>query len=211
MRIELPSKLVIQCSPVFPWERRACDLMIDCRSAFHPRHVTSRLCLELLDAAVPTSPCSLFLDVGCGSGILALTALRLGASTAVGVDIDPRAIHVSRKNAAGNQLGERSHWINGHSSAVGGQFDCVAANLPYAVLGRVLPELTARVRARGILVVSGFHDVEAESIRTLLIENGFAIDQSIRGDFSFPELPPAVSHTWVAIMGRKVRSILPLL
>ncbi len=207
MRIELPSGLVIQCSPVFPWERRACDLKIDCSSVFHPRHVTSRLCLELLDAALPTSACRLFLDVGCGSGILALAALRLGASTAVGVDIDPRAIRVSRSNAMRNKLSERAHWIAGPSSAIRGRFDCVAANLPYTILQRLLPELASGVQASGSMVVSGFQDVQAHSIRILLIENGFVIDRTTRGDFSFPELPPAFSHTWVAMMGRKILNI----
>ena len=143
MRLELPSGLVIQCSPVFPWEKRNCDLRIVCESAFHPRHVTSKLCLDLLDTVLPDLDCRLFLDVGCGSGILALAALRLGASTAVGVDIDPKAIRTSRKNALANGLSERCHWIVGTSATVRGQFDCVAANLPYAVLMRHMPELAS--------------------------------------------------------------------
>lgn len=204
MRIELPSGQVIQCPPIFPWERRTCDLKIDCRSAFHPRHVTSKLCLELLDAVLTTSRCSLFLDVGCGSGILALAALRLGACTAVGIDIDPRAIRTSRRNAAANGLSDRSYWVVGSSSTIRGEFDCVAANLPYAILLRILPELAFVVRASGYLVISGFSDVEAAAIRMWLLENGFSIDRATRGDFSFPELPSYFSQTWVAMMGRKV-------
>ncbi|MHC1742700.1 MAG: 50S ribosomal protein L11 methyltransferase [Syntrophobacteraceae bacterium] len=204
MRIKLPSGLVIRCSPLFPWEKRACDLRIECGSAFHPRHVTSKLCLELLDTDLPALDCSLFLDVGCGSGILALAALRLGAASTVGVDIDPRAIHTSRNNALMNGLMDRAHWIMGTSAAVKGQFDCVAANLPYPILVSILPELALAVRPRGILVVSGFHDVDEEPIRSILMRSGFVVTRSIRGDFSFPELPPPYGQTWGAMTGRKI-------
>jgi ribosomal protein L11 methyltransferase len=204
MRIELSSGLVIQTSPFFPWERGGADLKIVCGSAFHPRHITSKLCLELLDGSLPSAASHVFLDVGCGSGILALAALRLGASRAVGFDIDPRAIHVSRMNAVSNGLSDRSEWVLGTSSAVRGSFGCVAANLPFQILLRHLDDLTAAVQPNGLLVVSGFHDIEEESLRLLLVEKGFVVERLIKGDLSFPELPPSCSPTWVGMTGRRI-------
>jgi ribosomal protein L11 methyltransferase len=206
MRLKLPSGLVILGSPVLPWEKGACDLKIKCGSAFHPRHVTSRLCLELLDGCLSSSACRVFLDIGCGSGILALAALRLGAATAIGVDIDPRAIHISRLNAVANGLRNRTDWILGASSAVRGQFDCVAANLPFPVLMRYLAEITSHVKPNGRLVISGFNDTEQGQLQDRLAQEGFAIDLSVQGDLSFAELPPSFSHTWVATSA--VRGIL---
>jgi ribosomal protein L11 methyltransferase len=209
MRIELSSGLVIQTSPFLPWERGRTDLKIDCGSAFHPRHVTSKLCLELLAAALPSAAPRVFLDVGCGSGILALAALKLGASWALGLDIDPRAIRISRRNAVSNRLSDRAEWVQGASSAVQGRFDCVAANLPFQVLLRHLDELSSAVRSNGLLFVSGFHDIEEEPMRRLLHNQGFAVERSIKGDLSFPELPPFCSPTWVGMIGRKTGTILP--
>lgn len=199
MRIELASGLVIQSSPILPWDRRGCDLKIECGSAFHPRHVTSRLCLQLLDGCLPGSPCRVFLDVGCGSGILALAALRLGAAASVRVDIDPRAIHMARRNGVTNGLADRALWVLGSCSAVRGAFDCVAANLPVPVLVPHLTELASNVNPGGRLVLSGFYDTEEQAFRVMLARIGFAVEYSIRGDLSFAELPPAFSHTWIAM------------
>jgi ribosomal protein L11 methylase PrmA len=204
MRIELPSGLVIQTSPFFPWKRGGTDLKIECGSAFHPRHVTSKLCLRLLDGFLPSLACNHFLDVGCGSGILALAALRLGAVWAVGLDIDPRAIRIARRNAISNCLGNRAEWVLGASSAVRGRFDCVAANLPFPILLHHLDELTSAVQPNGILVVSGFHDIEEGPLRRMLAEKGFMVERSIKGDLSYPELPPFCSPTWVGMVGRRV-------
>jgi ribosomal protein L11 methyltransferase len=205
MRIKLPSGLVIQSSPVLPWERGEYDLRIECGSAFHPRHVTSRLCLQLLDGCIPSSVCGIFLDVGCGSGILALAALKLGAAAAIGVDIDPRAIRIAHKNAMANGLSDRAGWILGASSTVKGKFDCVVANLPLRVLMRYLSELASNVKPNGHLVISGFQDTEQEHLRNSLVQNGFAIDRSVAGDLSFAELPPSISHTWVAMSAIRAR------
>lgn len=203
MRIKLPSGLTIRTSPFYPWERGRVDLRIRCRSAFHPRHVTSKLSLELMDASLRGAAHGSFLDVGCGSGILALAALRLGARRAVGVDIDPRAIHASRDNALSNGLKHRAEWILGSSSAVRGAFDFVAANLPFPILHGILVELMDLVKVGGHLLISGFHDIEEDPIQGLLAARRFTVVRSIRGDLSFPELPPARSHTWVATLARK--------
>ncbi len=205
MRMVLASGLVIQISPIRPWHRRDCDLIIQCGSAFHPRHVTSRLCLELLDASLPGTPCRLFLDAGCGSGILALAALRLGAAASVGVDIDPRAIRMACRNGITNGLKDRASWVLGPASVVRGAFDMVAANLPACVLAPHWAELISNVKPGGRLVLSGIHDTDEQAFREMLREGGFHVERSIRGDLSFPELPPAFSHTWVAMSSVRTR------
>ena len=69
-------------------------------------HPTTQLCLELLEVAAQTAPLTQVIDVGCGSGILSIAALKLGAERVLGVDIDPQSVKNSRENAALNSVGE---------------------------------------------------------------------------------------------------------
>jgi ribosomal protein L11 methyltransferase len=87
MTISLPSGLRIVMNPLLPWESRWGALEIRCTGAFHPRHITTRLCLRILDQYRRDIAQTRILDVGCGTGVLALAAVRLGARSAVGVDI----------------------------------------------------------------------------------------------------------------------------
>jgi len=133
-------------------------------------HPTTRLCLSMLETLADRGgPGGLsgasVIDVGCGSGILAIAALRLGAARALGVDTDPIAIEATLANARRNGLTRRLRARKGSLPAVGGPFDVVLANLIAGVLVPIAPLLRAAVRDGGTILASGiFIDREAEVV-----------------------------------------------
>ena len=111
------------------------------------------------------------LDVGTGSGILALAALTLGVPRASGVDIDDDALRIAAENATVNGLGDRLALTRGGPEAVSGTWPLVLANVLPAPLVEMAPALVRRVGHHGLLVLSGIsssleHDV-AETYRRL--------------------------------------------
>jgi len=114
-------------------------------------HPTTRLCLELL-AAAPPQP---LLDVGCGSGILAIAAVLLGAPRATGIDNDPEAVLVARENATINGIAAQTDFSATPLAAVVGTFPLVVANILSGTLLQLAPDLVARVAPGGRLILSG--------------------------------------------------------
>ncbi len=115
-------------------------------------HPTTALCLEWLDGAIRGG--ERVLDYGCGSGILALAALRLGAARATAFDIDPQALHATRENAARSGLAHRVEVVERAGDA-GGGFDVVLANILSGPLIALAPELAPRAGRGGALVLAG--------------------------------------------------------
>ena len=116
-------------------------------------HPTTRMLLaELARRVVPGVG---VLDVGTGSGILAVAAAVLGAAVAVGVDIDPAAVEVAAANAAANAVSARVAVSTMPVEEVTGCFDLVVANLSAGVLAELAAALWARVSGGGLLLVSG--------------------------------------------------------
>ena len=95
------------------------------------------------------------LDVGCGSGILALCALKLGAAEAVAVDIDPGAVEATRRNAALNGLADRLTATQAPLGDIDGAFDTVLANIARAGIVELAPELVSHLSPDGWLAVGG--------------------------------------------------------
>ncbi|MEZ5291981.1 MAG: 50S ribosomal protein L11 methyltransferase [Vicinamibacterales bacterium] len=118
-------------------------------------HPTTALTLAALADAVAMAPGGPMLDVGTGSGILALAALRLGASEATGLDVDPAALDVAAGNARLNGVSDRLRLVHGGPDAVDGAWPLVAANVLAAPLIEMAPVLVRRVARRGRLVLSG--------------------------------------------------------
>jgi ribosomal protein L11 methyltransferase len=118
-------------------------------------HPTTVLCLEALDAALTIDVPASVLDVGTGSGVLALAALRRGVPDATGLDVDPGALHVATENARLNDLEGRLRLVEGGPDAVDGAWPLVLANVLAAPLIEMAPVLVRRVAHRGRLVLSG--------------------------------------------------------
>lgn len=122
-------------------------------------HPTTRLCMEWLEQHV--QPQERTLDYGCGSGILAIVAKKLGTGETVGVDIDPNAVDASRYNAERNHV-EATFALP--DDAPEGTFDLVVANILSNPLKLMAAMLCARVRPGGRLVLSGVLERQAEEV-----------------------------------------------
>jgi len=125
-------------------------------------HATTALCLEWLDAHAPVQQS--VLDYGCGSGVLAIAALKLGAEQVWGVDIDEQALWASRDNAARNHVDD-SLWTGLPRLLPDRQFDLVLANILANPLIELAAGLAGLVRPEGQLVLSGILSAQAEAVR----------------------------------------------
>lgn len=138
----------------------AVNLQLDPGLAFGTgSHPTTRLCLKWLDTQLKGGES--VLDYGCGSGILTIAALKLGAGSAVGVDIDEQAIRASNDNAAQNNVQAHFYLPDGLPQ---GQFDVVVANIlanPLRMLGEML---AARTKQGGRIVLSGLLAEQSEEL-----------------------------------------------
>ncbi|MBC8118660.1 MAG: 50S ribosomal protein L11 methyltransferase [Burkholderiaceae bacterium] len=124
-------------------------------------HPTTRLCLAWLDQNLQVG--GSVLDYGCGSGILAIAAAKLGAGAVMGIDIDPQALAAARANASANEVAASYTDSQGLSQSAT-TFDIVLANILSNPLKLLAPALLARVSPRGALVLSGILERQAEDL-----------------------------------------------
>ncbi|NVD98967.1 50S ribosomal protein L11 methyltransferase [Massilia sp. BJB1822] len=128
-------------------------------------HPTTRLCMEWLEAH--PAPGKTVLDYGCGSGILAMVARKLGATPVAGVDIDPQAIESARDNAQRNQVADIAFFLPDEfakSAHAEQRFDVVVANILSSPLKLMAPMLSGRVAEGGSLILSGVLARQAEEV-----------------------------------------------
>ena len=139
-------------------------------------HPTTRGCLTLLQGVGPMPPA--VLDVGSGSGILALAALRLGAERTVCYDTDPLAVAATRANAEANDLAERVTVHAGSLPATPAReaYPLVLANLVAAVLIELAAPLAAHTAPGGVLLASGIIEGRADEVLAALTGAGFALE-----------------------------------
>jgi ribosomal protein L11 methyltransferase len=153
---------------------RGRELVIDPGQAFGTGgHASTRLALEAIDALPAESLRGVrVLDVGCGSGVLALAALALGAARALGCDLDPLATAAAREAAAANGLGERLALVTGSLDALGPRaersFGLVAANLLRRELEPLLPGLPRLLAPGARVVLSGLVASERTAVEGAL-------------------------------------------
>jgi ribosomal protein L11 methyltransferase len=127
-------------------------------------HPTTRLCLQALEDRADRGPLGRVLDVGCGSGILSIAAVKLGGTRALAVDIDPIAIEATEANARHNRVGRRVRARDGTIPSELGPFDTVVANLIAGILVELAPHLVVELVPGGTLVTSGiFIDRETDT------------------------------------------------
>ena len=138
-------------------------------------HPTTRLCLRALEERADRGPLGRVLDLGCGSGILSIAAVKLGGTRALGLDIDPIAVEATVANARHNRVGKRVRAREGTIPSDEGPFDTILANLIAGVLMEIAADLAAELVPGGTLIGSGiFIDREAPT-RAALEAAGFEI------------------------------------
>lgn len=134
-------------------------------------HPTTSMCLQALQDGVERKPAASVLDVGTGTGVLAIAAKRLGAGRVVGNDIDPAAVRIAKENAALNKA-EGLELTDKPLERLGGEFDVVVANLYAGVLVQLAPRLAARLAPEGFLAVSGILAPQASEVAQAFAREG---------------------------------------
>lgn len=196
--LKIGKKLLIKPS----WEN--CDntdertiLEIDPASSFGTgQHNTTKLCLELLEKAV--RPGDRILDLGCGSGILSIGGMLLGAKEAVAVDIEQNAVETAAENAAKNNISlESYHSLCGDivsdktlRNKIGGNYDIITANIVADILIAMSKLFKDFLKPEAILIISGIITERKSEVSDAVVSAGFKV------------IEEAESEGWAAIMLR---------
>lgn len=133
-------------------------------------HETTRLCLSLLEDVLHGGMS--MLDVGCGSGILAICAKLLGSGRTVGVDIDEVAVRVAKENAAFNHCGDIEILCGDLAADIEGPFDVICANIVADAILRLAKDLPALMHEKSVCIVSGIIDTRRDEVEQGLIAAG---------------------------------------
>lgn len=179
--LEIGKKIAVVPS----WEAYEGDrvqLVLDPGMAFGTgTHETTFLCLELLDELVRGG--ERVLDIGTGSGILAIAALLLGAESALGVDIDPMCVRVAGENARRNGVQERFAIEAGDLAAKAkGKYDIITANIVADAVTRLAPDAAGRLAKGGTFIASGIIEERAEEVGASLEAAGLKVREVRRAN-----------------------------
>jgi ribosomal protein L11 methyltransferase len=151
-------------------------------------HETTQLTLEALERWIPTmkpGPSGhVVLDLGTGSGILAIAAKRLGARIVHACDIDPVAVEVASENLERNSVPSTGLMCGSLDAVAGSAVDLLLCNLTADVIGEILPEIHRAMQPQGIVVFSGILDFQSRDIVTRAGQLGFVVlEEAARGEW----------------------------
>ena len=178
-----------------PEQTRAVVVRLDPGLAFGTgTHATTAMCLEWLDSLDLAG--KTLLDYGCGSGILAIAALKLGCEHAHAMDIDPQGTLATQLNAAENGVQEHLD-VSGSAEDIEGDFDVVVANILAGPLAELAADIAGHVRPGGKLGLSGILSGQAEDVRKAYAP---------WVDFDEPGFRPQDGQTWARLTGSKRHS-----
>jgi ribosomal protein L11 methyltransferase len=137
------------------------------------QHPTTRLAIQGIEYALETRrisdgiPNATLLDIGTGSGVLAICALKMGIHRAIGTDMDPCAIAEAGENAKINGLSQRFTVLDVPAEEISGQFHLITANLRYPTLARLCPYIATHIPENGAAIFSGIREAEADEIKSI--------------------------------------------
>ncbi|MFM5635596.1 50S ribosomal protein L11 methyltransferase [Aeromonas veronii] len=167
----------------------AVNVMLDPGLAFGTgTHPTTALCLQWLDGLDLAG--KTVVDFGCGSGILGIAALKLGAARVIGIDIDPQAIQASRDNAARNGVADQIELYLPADQPQDVEADVVVANILAGPLRELAPLIASHGKAGSLMALSGVLESQAPELETIYGQ-WFEMD------------PTAVKEEWCRLSGRK--------
>ena len=171
----------------------AVNVMLDPGLAFGTgTHPTTALCLTWLDSLDLNN--KIVIDYGCGSGILAIAALKLGAERVIGIDIDPQAIQASRDNAERNNVSQKIELYLAQDLPDNLQADVVIANILAGPLKELAPQISKLVKTDGKLGLSG-----------ILANQSQSVCEAYKSQF---ELDPVIEQEeWCRITGKKNKNL----
>lgn len=169
-------------------EPTAVNVLLDPGLAFGTgTHPTTALCMQWLDAHI--QPEQTVVDFGCGSGILGIAALKLGAKRVIGIDIDPQAIEASTANAERNGVASQIElYLPKDQPSL--QADVVVANILAGPLAELSAVISSYVRPGGLLALSGILESQANNVMA-----------AYAAEFDFD--PVAIQEEWVRLSARK--------
>jgi ribosomal protein L11 methyltransferase len=166
-----------------PWEKRhegRINLVIDPGMAFGTgHHETTRSCLVLMEKYADTGAKERFLDLGTGTGLLAVTASRLGYRHIVAIDTDPLAVDATRMNVEFNRV-TNVDIREGSVVDAPGLFDCIAANIISGVLIQLAPALASHLKPGGIAVLSGILKGQENEVIEAITQVGLKLLEQYR-------------------------------
>ncbi|EKP0311402.1 50S ribosomal protein L11 methyltransferase [Aeromonas veronii] len=167
----------------------AVNVMLDPGLAFGTgTHPTTALCLQWLDGLDLSG--KTVVDFGCGSGILGIAALKLGAARVIGIDIDPQAIQASRDNAARNGVADQIELYLPADQPQDVEADVVVANILAGPLRELAPLIAGHGKSGSLMALSGVLESQAPELETIYGQ-WFEMD------------PTAVKEEWCRLSGRK--------
>jgi ribosomal protein L11 methyltransferase len=156
---------------------RSATVVLDPETAFGSgEHGSTRAALSLLERLV--RPGDRVLDLGSGSGILAIAAVKLGAARAVGIETDPEANVVAVRNASRNDIREQVEFLDGDAGDLApllGPADLLLSNILRSVNAQLLPAIVSSLRPGGVAIFSGMEQAEATLFRPLLSPAGLTV------------------------------------
>ncbi len=162
------------------------NLKIDAGAAFGTgHHGTTVGCLEAFDNLLKTERFEKVLDVGCGTGVLAIAAARTGTPIAVGTDIDEPSARIANENAEINDAKCDFYFADGLGDPRIAQhlpYDLVFANILAAPLVHLAPEIGAALKSGGVAILSGLLRTQEERVLDAYLPLGFVVEQTIHHD-----------------------------
>jgi len=173
-----------------PWEKYECSekevsIIINPSMAFGTgHHETTKVCISYIEEMTEKGNIATLLDVGCGSAILSIAAVKLGVSEVIAFDTDPVAIKEANENKARNNVTDQIKTYCGPIQCVNGTYDVIVANISVEAILLMKSELKSRLGIDGRLILSGIPVMRMDELEKGIICEGFELlDKQIDGEW----------------------------
>lgn len=158
----------------YPAQNQEVVIKLDPGSAFGTgSHPTTRQCVQAIEESIPKFSDKISMaDIGTGSGILAISGIKLGVSSVIGVDIDADSIPVAIENAKKNEVEAKCNFYPGTVNDVKGQYDIVVSNILAEIIIETLPQLKNLLKPNSVMILSGIFESKILNIKEAIKDTG---------------------------------------